>query len=170
MSSKELDKALIDLCQAFNKEGVRYVVIGGFAVIMHGLARLTEDIDFFVDDSPENIMRLKKALSSIYHDPSIEELKPDEIRQYAVIRYGTPDDFYIDFIGRIGEVFSFKDIERDMEIFEIDNIKIPVCGLETLIKMKETMRERDMRDLIFRNEKRLDDFTPCYPWHCSYPF
>jgi len=125
---------------------------------------------FFVDDSPENITRLKKALSSIYHDPSIEELKPDEIRQYAVIRYGTPDDFYIDFIGMIGEVFSFKDIERDMEIFEIDNIKIPVCGLETLIKMKETMRERDMRDLIFRNEKRLDDFTPCYPWHCSYPF
>jgi len=153
MSSKELDEALIELCQAFNKEGVRYVIIGGFAMIMHGLARLTEDIDFFIEDSPENIIRLKKALLSIYDDPSIEELKPEEISQYAVIRYGTPDDFYIDFIGRIGEVFSFKDIEKDIEIFEIDNIKIPVCGLETLIKMKETMRDRDMRDLEFLKKK-----------------
>jgi len=78
MSSKELDEALIELCQAFNKEGVRYVIIGGFAMIMHGLARLTEDIDFFIEDSPENIIRLKKALLSIYDDPSIEELKPEE--------------------------------------------------------------------------------------------
>jgi len=60
----------------------------------------------------------------------IQDLTP--IPRYAVIRYGTPDDFYIDFIGRIGEVFSFKDIERDMEIFEIDNIKIQYVDLKPL--------------------------------------
>ncbi len=41
MSSKELDNALIGICDAFNRHGVRYVVVGGFAVIMHGRARMT---------------------------------------------------------------------------------------------------------------------------------
>lgn len=43
--NKELDGALTELCDAFNRYGVKYVV-GGFAVIMHGLARMTEDIYF----------------------------------------------------------------------------------------------------------------------------
>lgn len=153
MSEIGLDRALLKLCEAFNKEGVKYAIVGGFAVIMHGLARMTEDIDFFIDDSEYNIERLKKALKSIYDDPSIDELTPGDIRDYAVIRYGTPDNFYIDFIGRIGEVFTFKEIEKDIEIFEIDDLKIPVAGLDTLIKMKETVRNRDMRDLIFLRKK-----------------
>lgn len=153
MSRIELDRALLKLCEAFNEEKVKYAVAGGFAVVMHGLARMTEDIDFFIDDSEYNIERLRKALKSIYDDPSIDELTTDNIKNYAVIRYGTPDDFYIDFIGRIGKVFTFKDIEGDIEIFEIDNLEIPVVGLDTLIKMKETIRNRDVRDLIFLKKK-----------------
>jgi predicted nucleotidyltransferase len=56
--SKELDKELTELCDAFNRYGVKYVVVGGFAVIMHGLARMTEDIDFFIEDSSENIEKI----------------------------------------------------------------------------------------------------------------
>lgn len=153
MSNKELDRSLIELCDAFNKSGVRYVVVGGFEVIMHGLARMTEDIDFFIDDSPENIEKVKAVLKSIYDDPSIDELKVEDIEEYAVIRYGTPDDFNIDLVGKIGEMFSFRDVERSAEIFEIDKIKIPVCGLDMLIRMKETMRDRDMRDLRFLKKK-----------------
>ncbi len=41
MNSKDLSEAFIKLCKAFNQEGVRYVVVGGFAVLMHGFARLT---------------------------------------------------------------------------------------------------------------------------------
>lgn len=151
--SKELDRALTELCGAFNSYGVKYVV-GGFAVIMHGLARITGDIDFFIEDPDENIEKIKNALKSLYNDPSIDELKSEDIKQHAVIRYGTPDNFYIYLIGEVGEeLISFKDIERDAEFFEIDNLKIPVCGLDTLIRMKETIRDRDMRDLRFLKKK-----------------
>lgn len=47
----------------------------------------------------------------------------------------------------------FRDIEKHAEIFEIDDLKIPVCGLEMLIKMKETVRDRDLRDLRFLKTK-----------------
>lgn len=152
--SKELDKALIELCDAFNRYSVKYVVVGGFAVIMHGLARMTEDIDFFIEDSIENIEKIKIALKSLYNDPFIDELKSEDIKEYAVIRYGTPDDFNIDLIGKIGEeIISFKDVKKDAEIFKIDDLTIPVCSLDMIIKMKETVRDRDMRDLRFLKKK-----------------
>jgi hypothetical protein len=151
---RELDKAFIEICDTFNRYGVKYVVVGGFAVIMHGLSRMTEDIDFFIEDSPENVERIKSALKSLYNDPSIDEIRLEDVKQYAVIRYGTPEDFYIDLIGKIGEeMFSFKDVEKDAETFEIDNLQIPICGLNMLIKMKETMRNRNMRDLRFLKKK-----------------
>ncbi len=93
--SRALDRSLIELCKAFNRYHVRYVVVGGFAVIMHGLARMTEDIDFFIEDTAENIQKIKTALNSLYDDPLVDELKFEDMKYYAVIRYGTPDNFHI---------------------------------------------------------------------------
>lgn len=153
MSDKRLDESLLELCRAFNRHDVKYVVVGGFAVIMHGGARMTEDIDFFVENSPENTEKVKTALNSIYNDPSINEITSSDIGAYEVIRYGTPDDFYIDLIGNIGEAFSFKDVQKDAESFEVDGVNIPVCGLKTLIRMKKTLREKDRFDLRFLEKK-----------------
>jgi hypothetical protein len=150
---QELDKEFIRICNTFNRYNVKYVVIGGFAVILHGLPRTTEDIDFFIESSSQNIENLKSALKSLYNDPSIEEITTADLEEYAVVRYGTPDEFYIDIIARLGEEVSFNDVWNDVVIFEIDDTKIPVCGLEMLIKMKKTVRDRDLRDLRFLSEK-----------------
>lgn len=53
---------LLALCEALNAEGVKYLLIGGFAVILHGFVRATKDIDLLVDASAENIQRLKRAM------------------------------------------------------------------------------------------------------------
>lgn len=50
----ELQKQLIELCAALNRSGVRYVVIGGCAVILHGYFRTTNDIDLLLEPSAEN--------------------------------------------------------------------------------------------------------------------
>jgi len=153
MNSERLKEGFLKLCEALNKEGVKYVVIGGFAVFLHGFPRFTEDIDLFIDPSPENILKLKKALSSIYDDPSIDQLAVEDFHQYAVIRYGTPDNFYVDFIAKIGEMFTFDDISKDIEKIKLENIEIPISGVKTLIEMKKTMREKDKQDLVFLYRK-----------------
>lgn len=51
------------VCGALNAAGARYLLIGGFAVIAHGLGRPTKDIDFLVDDSPDNVARVKAGLA-----------------------------------------------------------------------------------------------------------
>ena len=43
---------LTKICAALNREGARYLLIGGFAVIAYGLERPTKDIDFLIMPHP----------------------------------------------------------------------------------------------------------------------
>lgn len=47
---------------AFEREGVRYVLIGSMAMAAWGVVRATQDIDFFVDPEADNVDRLRRAL------------------------------------------------------------------------------------------------------------
>ena len=49
--------------QSLNAHGVKYVIVGGYAVAFHGHPRFTGDIDFFVEGSPENGQKLVSALN-----------------------------------------------------------------------------------------------------------
>lgn len=51
------------ICRALDEAEAHYVLIGGFAVILHGGLRTTKDIDLLVDPEPANVERLKRALS-----------------------------------------------------------------------------------------------------------
>ena len=149
-----LSKILIKICEKFNREGVDYVVGGGFAVILHGLPRMTDDIDFFVNPSPENVAKIKKALMDIYHDHAIDDIRVTDIESYSVVRYGTPEGFYLDFIGKVGEVAGYAEIKRGMVFLDLENVRIPVCGVETMLKLKEhTVRPVDQQDSIFLRAK-----------------
>ena len=52
-----------DLIEAFERNRVQYVLVGGYAVNYYGYVRSTQDIDFLVMPSPENAQNLMKALS-----------------------------------------------------------------------------------------------------------
>ena len=90
----------IKVFKAFDEHKVEYILIGGVAVILHGLERLTRDIDIFVKVIPKNIEKLRKALYCVYEDLSIKEITLEDLQNYPVIRYGTPDGFYIDVMAK----------------------------------------------------------------------
>lgn len=142
-----LDRFL-NVFDSLEKEKVDYVLIGGLAVVLHGLPRFTHDIDIFIKESTENISRLKKALYRIYDDKNIEEITAEELDRYAVIRYAAADGLSIDIISKIGEVFSYKDLE-----FEIMNVKghtLRVATPATLFMLKKnTVRPIDKEDVQF---------------------
>ncbi len=58
----DLKKDFREFAESLNAAGVKYVVVGGYAVAFHGLPRYTKDIDFLVEPSPENGVRLLDAL------------------------------------------------------------------------------------------------------------
>lgn len=86
---------LVSLCKALNAEGVWYVLIGGFAVILHGFVRGTKDIDLLVDASTENIQRLKRAMA-VLPDNAIALIADDELEKYQVIRVA--DEIVVDLM------------------------------------------------------------------------
>ena len=141
----------IKVLGAFEKENLEYVLIGGVAVTFHGLERFTRDLDIFIKMTPKNVDSLKKALKTVFNDPSIEEITFNEIEKYPVIRYGTPSNFYICIIGKLGEFAEFQNIA--CEVIEFKGVKIKVATPETLYELKKnTYRDRDKADLVFLEE------------------
>jgi len=142
------------LCRSLNRSGVRYVLVGGYAVILHGYSRTTQDIDLLVDPAPENIGKLRQALYETFGEEAVFEIRDGDIQTYTVIRF-VPEsgEIAVDLIGRIGEV-DFWRAASDVEEIEVEGVKVPVCGLETLIETKRGARTRDQEDLMFLLGKR----------------
>ncbi len=138
----------IKVFEALELEKVDYILIGGFALVLQGMQRLTQDIDIFLNIAPHNIDKCKKALFYVFQDHAIDEISSQELDTYPVIRYGTPDGFTIDLMVRLGEAFSFDDLRY--EVIECTGVKIKVATLETLYALKkDTLRERDKADALF---------------------
>ena len=66
---------LSDLLRALEDERVRYVLFGGQAVNLHGIPRFTEDIDLFVEPTADNVERLRRALTRVWNDPEIQQIR-----------------------------------------------------------------------------------------------
>ncbi len=145
-----VDKAL-RIIKSLNEEKVDYIIIGGYAVILHGFLRATEDIDIVLKLTKENILYFQRAIKKIY-DEDIDEITFSELQKYSVIRYGTPENFYIDIISGIGKTFSFENIIPVEKI--VEGVKIKFASAESLFAMKKnTYREKDKLDLLFLKEK-----------------
>jgi hypothetical protein len=56
------------IIRALNKYDVEYILIGGYAVVLYGCPRTTQDMDLMLNGTDENITRLKDALRSVYND------------------------------------------------------------------------------------------------------
>jgi predicted nucleotidyltransferase len=148
MGKENLFKKFFDVLDILEKEKVEYVLIGGFAMVLYGMPRVTQDLDLFVKMKKENIEKLQKALFILLKDKNVFEITDSELKEYNVIRFGTEEGYYIDLLSKLGEAFSYEDLEFNEVNIEGHNIKI--ATLETLYKLKEkTFRAIDKNDLIF---------------------
>ena len=74
LTPRDLDQGdLLKICKSLNEHGVKYFVIGGMAMVLHGFNRGTEYIDLFVDKVSSNITLLIKAFS-ILPDNAIRDV------------------------------------------------------------------------------------------------
>jgi len=144
---------LIALCRSLNKEGARYLVVGGFAINHHGFIRATEDIDILVDVDPENQRRVKKALE-ILPDRAILELGDDDLRDYTVVRVS--DDILVDVMTAACGI-DFEEASGFVEIAHIEGVPIPFATPQLLLRMKQTYRENDIADRIFLHRKIAEE-------------
>ncbi len=139
-------KQLTKVCELLNQHGVRYVVIGGWAINIHGYERATRDIDLIVDVSDDNIAKIKQALASELPE-ACAELSLDDVTQNVVVRM-VGEAIVVDLMGKVGDV-DYKRAVKDVSFEDIDGVRIPVAGLETMLYLKSGIRDIDKKDYLF---------------------
>ncbi len=150
---------ILEILRALGRHGVAYKVVGGVAVNMVGIRRGTEDLDIFVDPSDDNIDALRCALREVFDDDNIDEIRGSDLRgEYPAIQYVPPvRGFHIDILYRLGEAFTWEDVEVESRVFE--GLTVPVATPRMLYRMKrDTVRPRDRSDeLVLRQLFDVED-------------
>ncbi len=135
---------LARVCELLNREGARYVVVGGHACILHGLVRTTEDVDVLIEESEENYRRVIRALSNMA-DHAAVELTPKDLQENIIIKVA--DEIEVD-ISRRAWTVDYAEAVKDVLVADIDGVRVPYASLPVLIRSKSTYREQDRADRI----------------------
>ncbi len=138
---------------ALAAERVRYVVVGGEAVTLHGHVRLTGDVDVYYSSDSENLRLLFAALESFWDGdvPGIDSpsaLAPEGV----VVQFGLPPN-RIDLLNAIDGVSFDEAWAGHVEaviVGEGDEIPLRFIGLDALVKNKRASgRPKDLDDLSY---------------------
>ena len=149
-----------DLLAAFVDSGVRFVLIGGYAVAFHGRPRTTKDIDLLVSVDEENRRRLARGLDLFGAPRTVVEaarsLKTDE-----VVFFGQ-SPLRVDLLGSASGI-DFEGVYARAVPTELDGVPVRVISLDDLIANKRASgRDRDLQDcaLLERVREKLAKRKP----------
>ena len=133
-----------EFIELLNKNNVRYIVIGGYAVVYHGYVRSTNDIDIWIDIREDNIKKLIKVLDDFgFSSLSIKEA---DFLPNQIIQLGYPPN-RIDLITTPAGI-EFETCYESKEQVSIDDTAVNIIDLENLIKAKKASnRTRDLADI-----------------------
>ena len=143
MEKQQLPEDFKEFIQCLNSNNVKYLLIGGWAVGLHGHPRATKDIDFliFIDDA--NLVNIEKA----FNDFGAPPVDINYLREKGnVIRFGV-SPIQIDILTEADGI-NVEDCYSRKEIIIVDSIEIPVISKSDLIQNKgSTGRLADISDI-----------------------
>jgi hypothetical protein len=133
-----------DMLSALSAEGVEYLLIGAYAMAVHGHPRATGDIDVWVRPSPDNAKRVLRALARF--GAPLGELRADDLTSEGLVFQVGVAPNRVDVMTAIDGV-TFDEAWSRHESREIDGLTLPVIGRADLIRNKRaTGRARDRDD------------------------
>lgn len=112
---------LVRVCRLLNKHGARYLVVGGYACILHGLVRTTEDVDLLIEESAENYQRVIDALSEL-EDHAARELTPQDFVENVVVKVA--DEVEVDISRRAGKV-AYTEAAPRARVMDLAGVQVP---------------------------------------------
>ncbi len=131
-----------------NSAGVRYVLIGGIALIRHGVVRATRDIDAVFDPDPANVERIRSLVDRWgAARPDGSPVPEGGIAANRTIHLSTQYG-ELDLLSEAAAGMPFTELLERAETRRVDGIEAPICSLADLVAMKRSVgRERDLVDL-----------------------
>lgn len=136
--------SLLRVCSLLNKHGAHYLVIGGYACILHGLVRTTEDVDILIEENEENYLRVRDALAEL-SDHAAKELTVQDFVDNLVLKVA--DVVEVDVSRRAWKV-DYASAKPDAKRRTIEGVEVPFLDVPNLILSKQTYREKDLADRV----------------------
>lgn len=159
-----MNQPYIDLLTRLVTANVRFVLIGGYACIVHGGMQTTEDIDICCDFSPENLLRLQQAVADLHpvHRMTPRRLPLDltaENCQNLKNLYLDTDFGQLDCVSFVKGLGDFNQVEQASQTIETDGIRLNVLNPDALIQSKKAMNRPRDRQAVEELEalKKLKD-------------
>lgn len=147
-----------EIFREFQKEKVKYIIVGGIAINLLGSSRNTADLDILVEMSDENLAKIVRILKKRGYrvkqpvDPmgiAEEATREDWIKNkhMKAFNFYKEDELKeVDII--IDSPVLFKDAKKDIVYIRGGGITYPVISVDNLIKMKNgTGRDVDNLDV-----------------------
>lgn len=136
------------ILEDLNRAGVRYVLVGGIALIRHGVIRATRDVDAVFDPEPANVERIRSLAEDWRATrPDGSPVPDDAIAADRTLHLATPHG-ELDLLSENIVAVSFADLLVRSEIRRVDGVEAPICSLVDLVALKRAVgRERDLLDL-----------------------
>jgi hypothetical protein len=144
---------------ALQQAGVRYLVVGGVAVVFHGYPRFTADLDLVVALDRENVVGLAGALATLAYRPrapvSADALADPETRRswikdkaLTVFSFWSPAHPATEIDVFVAEPFPMGPALARAVCFQLGALSVPVASIPDLIFLKrQSARPKDMDDI-----------------------
>ena len=134
-----------EFLRLLNASRVEYLLVGGYAVGLHGYPRSTADLDVWIAGTPENAARVMEAIGAFGFD--LPELQPALfLDPRRIVRFGVPP-FRIEIMTSIDGVHFDACRSRALD-FELGGVSVPVISLADLkVNKRAAGRHKDLADL-----------------------
>jgi len=136
-----------EFIECLNKTNVEYLIVGGYATIIHGYNRTTGDLDIWVNQTDINYDKILGAFN-LFQMPIFDMSKENFMvnPDIDVFSFGRPP-VCIDIITRL-KGLNFEEAYVNVEKIKVGNLRINVISLDDLIKAKSAAnRPKDQDDI-----------------------
>ena len=136
-----------DFLSALNDQDVRYILVGGYSVILHGYSRTTGDMDIWVERTSENYSKIQSAFFQ-FGMPVFDMTETNFLAHpnWDVFTFGTPP-VSIDMMVQVKGLDFAAAFEKSI-FFEENGLKIRTIHKDDLIfSKKSSNRPKDQNDL-----------------------
>lgn len=142
------DEEILKFWKSLQDNNVQYIMIGGYAINLHGFQRFTGDMDIWLKDTPANRKALRNAfISCTMGDyPMIEHMQFVPGWTEFHLNNGLRLDILVDMQGLEG--YTFDECLEIASIADIENVSVPFLHINQLIENKKVVnRLKDQIDV-----------------------
>ena len=147
--------SFLKLIERLKKGGVKFVLVGGFAGVVHGCTYVTQDIDICCDFSAVNLLALQQALKELH---PVHRMTPKRLKLKLTAEnctqlknlYLDTDIGQLDCLTSIQGLGDYEDVKKLSETRDLgDGLRISVLTIDSLIKARKAMnRPRDKEAVL----------------------